>query len=145
MKLITFERVICNKKNNMDIIVISNFLQQYCKENKVKPVIKLASEGVPISSQKFNREMHKIFKGVDYIEVMSKCKFYEIDYNLKSDIYEEDLKEKEKKIQYLVTKIQCLKLKTNKSMQEIENLTLELNYEKDSYNKLVLKHFESRL
>lgn len=145
MKLIGFERAVCNRKESMDVVVVSKFLQDYCKNNKVKGIIKLASEGVPVSSKKFNKEMHKIFKGVDYINAINSCKFYEIEYKLQSDDYKDELKEKENKIQHLVTTIQHLQIEVDVNLKEIEKLTKILNDEKRKYDELVLKHFESRL
>lgn len=145
MKLIGFERAVCNRKESMDVVVVSKFLQDYCKNNKVKSIIKLASEGAPVSSKKFNKEMHKIFKGVDYINAINSCKFYEIEYKLQSDDYKDELKEKENKIQHLVTTIQHLQIEVDVNLKEIEKLTKILNDEKRKYDELVLKHFESRL
>lgn len=145
MKQVPFERIICNRKEDMDIIIVSNFLKDYCKNNKVKRIIHLACQGIPVSAFKFNREMHRMFSGINYIDAIDKCKFYEIEeYELNCYNYEEILKKKEKKMQKLIFKIQKMKIE-NYDKNYIKKMTKILEKERLSYDKLVLEYFESRL
>ncbi len=79
MKQVTFEKATRYAKK--DVIIQSEILKEFCKNNCKNSMLKLIADEVPMHMEKIKAIIIDCFGYIGFIDIMSSSKFFVVEYD----------------------------------------------------------------